>query len=95
MGIFIYSNNKTGRKKIDIEAIKDERNRNVTFNKRKQGLMKKAMELSILCNCEISLVIFNNENNLYEYCSTDPRFVLQKYFLFNLNKVLSSCSSTT
>jgi len=68
-----------GRKKIDISQIKDERNRHVTFNKRKAGLIKKAMELSILCNCEIALVIFNAENNLYEYCSTDPRFVLQKY----------------
>jgi len=41
--------------------------------------MKKAMELSILCNCQISLVIFNSENQLFEYCSTDPRFILQRY----------------
>ena len=64
-----------GRKKIAIQPIPDDRNRNVTFHKRKNGLIKKAMELSILCNCNISLVIFNNENQLYEYCSTDPRYV--------------------
>ncbi len=68
-----------GRKKITIEPIKDDRNRHVTFNKRKTGLIKKAMELSILCNCNISLVIFNAENNLFEYCSTDPRLILQRY----------------
>lgn len=68
-----------GRKKISIEPIKDDRNRHVTFNKRKTGLIKKAMELSILCNCNISLVIFNAENNLFEYCSTDPRLILQRY----------------
>eukprot|EP00761_Pharyngomonas_kirbyi_P008658 gb/GECH01008670.1/.p1 GENE.gb/GECH01008670.1/~~gb/GECH01008670.1/.p1 ORF type:complete len:102 (+),score=12.95 gb/GECH01008670.1/:1-306(+) len=68
-----------GRKKIPIEPIKDERNREVTFKKRKQGLIKKAMELSILCNCQISLVIFNSQNQLYEYCSADPRLILQHY----------------
>ena len=68
-----------GRKKITIKPITDERNRHVTFNKRKSGLIKKAMELSILCNCQISLVIFNAENQLFEYCSTDPRFILQRY----------------
>ncbi|KAF0971973.1 hypothetical protein FDP41_009669 [Naegleria fowleri] len=68
-----------GRKKIAIQPLTDERNRHVTFNKRKQGLVKKAMELSILCNCQISLVIFNSENQLFEYCSTDPRSILQRY----------------
>lgn len=68
-----------GRKKIQIQQIKDDRNRHVTFNKRKSGLIKKAMELSILCNCQISLVIFNSDNQLYEYCSTDPRMILQRY----------------
>ena len=30
----------------------------VTFNKRKFGVMKKAYELSVLCDCEIALIIF-------------------------------------
>lgn len=68
-----------GRKKITIEPITDERNRHVTFNKRKSGLIKKAMELSILCNCQISFLVFNAENQLFEYCSTDPRLILQQY----------------
>mmetsp|Transcript_12714 Transcript_12714/g.19117 ORF Transcript_12714/g.19117 Transcript_12714/m.19117 type:complete len:317 (+) Transcript_12714:250-1200(+) len=67
-----------GRKKIEIKPIEDERNRHVTFNKRKSGLVKKAMELSILCNSKISLIIFD-ENHLYEYCSDDPKNVLDEY----------------
>ena len=31
----------------------------MTFTKRKFGLMKKAYELSVLCDCEIALIIFN------------------------------------
>jgi hypothetical protein len=40
-----------GRKKIEIQRIADERNRQVTFAKRKFGLLKKAYELSVLCDC--------------------------------------------
>ncbi|CAD7702365.1 unnamed protein product [Ostreobium quekettii] len=58
-----------GRKKIRIEKIQDERARQVTFTKRKNGLMKKAMELSILCDCEIALVVFNSSGKLFEYSS--------------------------
>ena len=43
----------------------------VTFNKRKFGVMKKAYELSVLCDCEIALIIFSSSNKLYQYASTD------------------------
>lgn len=68
-----------GRKKIQIERIPDERNRQVTFTKRKFGLMKKAYELSILCDCEIAVVIFNSQNKLFQYASTDMDKILLKY----------------
>lgn len=68
-----------GRKKIQISRITDERNRQVTFTKRKFGLMKKAYELSVLCNCEIALIIFNNSNRLFQYASSDMDKVLLKY----------------
>uniref|UniRef100_A0A1I7X0L8 MADS-box domain-containing protein n=1 Tax=Heterorhabditis bacteriophora TaxID=37862 RepID=A0A1I7X0L8_HETBA len=56
-----------GRKKIQITRIQDERNRQVTFTKRKFGLMKKAYELSVLCDCEIALIVFNSTNKLFHY----------------------------
>jgi hypothetical protein len=63
-----------GRKKIQISRITDERNRQVTFNKRKFGVMKKAYELSVLCDCEIALIIFSSSNKLYQ--------VREGYFFF-------------
>ncbi|XP_072372348.1 myocyte enhancer factor 2cb isoform X7 [Scyliorhinus torazame] len=72
-----------GRKKIQITRIVDERNRQVTFTKRKFGLMKKAYELSVLCDCEIALIIFNSTNKLFQYASTDMDKVLLKYTEYN------------
>lgn len=37
------------------------------------------MELSILCDCEIALIIFNSNNNLYQYASNDIKATLAKY----------------
>ncbi|XP_043934332.1 myocyte-specific enhancer factor 2A isoform X7 [Protopterus annectens] len=78
-----YKKKKMGRKKIQITRIMDERNRQVTFTKRKFGLMKKAYELSVLCDCEIALIIFNSANKLFQYASTDMDKVLLKYTEYN------------
>ena len=51
----------------------------VTFTKRKFGLMKKAYELSVLCDCEIAVIIFNHADKLFQYASTDMDRVLLKY----------------
>ncbi len=74
---------RMGRKKIQISKITDERNRQVTFTKRKFGLMKKAYELSVLCDCEIALIIFNSSNKLFQYASTDMDKILLKYTEYN------------
>ena len=55
----------------------------VTFTKRKFGLMKKAYELSVLCDCEIALIIFTSNNKLYQYASSDMDKVLLKYTEYN------------
>lgn len=55
----------------------------VTFTKRKFGLMKKAYELSVLCDCEIALIIFTSGNKLYQYASSDMDKVLLKYTEYN------------
>ncbi|CAF3983790.1 unnamed protein product [Rotaria magnacalcarata] len=72
-----------GRKKINITRIIDERTRQVTFTKRKFGLMKKAYELSVLCGCEIALMIFNSNDRLFQYASSDMDKVLLKYADYN------------
>jgi len=67
-----------GRNKIKIERITNERNRHATFTKRKNGLFKKAMELSILCDCEIALLVYNSNEKVFQYCSNDLEEVLKK-----------------
>jgi SRF-type transcription factor (DNA-binding and dimerisation domain) len=75
-----------GRKKIKIAPIVDERNKTVfqnlsqaTFSKRKMGLMKKAHELSVLCDCQVGLIIFSPKDKLHEYSSHDMDQILLKY----------------
>ena len=57
-----------GRSKIKIEKIENDKARNIAFNKRKKGLLKKSMELSILCDVQIYLFIFQS-NFLTQYKS--------------------------
>eukprot|EP01119_Soliformovum_irregulare_P023457 TRINITY_DN8181_c0_g1_i4.p1 TRINITY_DN8181_c0_g1~~TRINITY_DN8181_c0_g1_i4.p1 ORF type:complete len:374 (+),score=63.82 TRINITY_DN8181_c0_g1_i4:85-1206(+) len=72
-----------GKKKITIEKITSERNRQATFTKRKNGLLKKAMELSILCDCEVALIIFGSNNKLFQYASSDMDKILLRYTDYN------------
>lgn len=62
-----------GRKKVSIEYIKNTKKRRVTFQGRKAGLVKKAMELSILCDAEIVLLIRNKDGDITQYSSSDPK----------------------
>jgi len=68
-----------GRKKVDIRPIPEGRKRQVTFMKRKTGLLKKAMELSILCQCDMAVVIFNHNGKLYDYGSTDIHKTVRRF----------------
>ncbi|KAK1247309.1 hypothetical protein MKX07_002218 [Trichoderma sp. CBMAI-0711] len=68
-----------GRRKIEIKAIADDRNRSVTFLKRKGGLFKKAHELSVLCSVDVAVFIFGNNKKLYEYSSKDMGQLITRY----------------
>lgn len=43
------------------------------------GLFKKAYELSVLCGCEIGMIIFSNNNKLFQYASTDMERLLLRF----------------
>ncbi|KAK8567584.1 hypothetical protein V6N13_105542 [Hibiscus sabdariffa] len=60
-----------GRRKVEIKRIEDKNSRQVTFSKRRSGLIKKARELSVLCDVEIALVVFSSRGRLYEFSSGD------------------------
>ena len=52
----------------------------MTFTKRKNGLYKKLMELSVLCNAKIGLVMFNESGKLFRYCSNgEMEDLLKRY----------------
>ena len=60
-----------GRKKIAIEPIKEKRLRYITFNKRKAGLLKKAAELSSLCEVKIFLSFEDVYGNVINFFSPE------------------------
>ncbi|KAL2559187.1 Developmental protein SEPALLATA 1 [Forsythia ovata] len=59
-----------GRGKVELKRIENKINRQVTFAKRRNGLLKKAYELSVLCDAEVALIIFSSRGKLYEFCSS-------------------------
>eukprot|EP00467_Chlorarachnion_reptans_P001647 CAMPEP_0114511874 /NCGR_PEP_ID=MMETSP0109-20121206/14649_1 /TAXON_ID=29199 /ORGANISM="Chlorarachnion reptans, Strain CCCM449" /LENGTH=560 /DNA_ID=CAMNT_0001691469 /DNA_START=214 /DNA_END=1896 /DNA_ORIENTATION=+ len=67
-----------GRKKIEIKALTSVKGRQVTFNKRRVGLMKKAMELSVLCGCEVGLVVLF-DRKMHVYASSPLEGILRRY----------------
>nr|BAH03320.1 MADS-box transcription factor [Habenaria radiata] len=70
-----------GRGKIEIKKIENPTNRQVTYSKRRAGIMKKASELTVLCDAELSLVMFSSTGKFSEYCSpsTDTKSVYDRY----------------
>nr|QDF44721.1 AG2 [Cymbidium goeringii]QDF44724.1 AG2 [Cymbidium faberi] len=70
---------KMGRGKIEIKRIENTTNRQVTFCKRRNGLLKKAYELSVLCDAEVALVIFSTRGRLYEYANNSVKATIEKY----------------
>ncbi|XP_068306208.1 MADS-box protein EJ2-like isoform X3 [Pyrus communis] len=69
-----------GRGKVELKRIENKSNRQVTFCKRRNGLLKKAFELSVLCDAEVGLIIFSGRGKLYEFSSSLSMMkTLEKY----------------
>ncbi|KAL9245598.1 hypothetical protein vseg_019229 [Gypsophila vaccaria] len=68
-----------GRGKMVIERIDNRTSRQVTFSKRRKGLLKKAKELSILCDAQVGVVIFSSTSKLYEYSSSSMKAMMDRY----------------
>ena len=60
-----------GRGRVELKRIENKINRQVTFSKRRAGLLKKAHEISVLCDAEVALIVFSTKGRLYEYSSND------------------------
>ncbi|KAL5743913.1 hypothetical protein ACOSQ2_027029 [Xanthoceras sorbifolium] len=68
-----------GRGKIEIKRIENLNSRQVTFSKRRNGLLKKAKELSVLCDAEVGVIIFSSTGKLYEFSSSSMQRIVSRY----------------
>ncbi|KAM0019798.1 putative transcription factor MADS-type1 family [Helianthus debilis subsp. tardiflorus] len=69
-----------GRGKVQLRRIESKINRQVTFSKRRGGLLKKAHEISVLCDAEVALIVFSNKGKLFEF-STDSWYPILSSFI--------------
>nr|ADM33821.1 flower buds specific protein AP3X [Silene latifolia]BAJ16179.1 flower buds-specific protein SlAP3X [Silene latifolia subsp. alba] len=67
-----------GRGKLEIKKIENKTNRQVTFSKRRNGIMKKAQELTVLCDAKVSLLMISSTHKLYHFLS--PGVSLKKMY---------------
>lgn len=67
-----------------IRRIDNSTSRQVTFSKRRSGLLKKAKELAILCDAEVGVLIFSSTGKLYDFASS------RCFFSCNLLAYISS-----
>ncbi|CAH2076894.1 unnamed protein product [Thlaspi arvense] len=68
-----------GRGKIAIKRIDNSTSRQVTFSKRRNGLLKKARELAILCDAEVGVIIFSSTGRLYDFSSSSMKSIIERY----------------
>ncbi|KAL4602675.1 hypothetical protein ACB092_10G071000 [Castanea dentata] len=67
------------RGKTQMKRIENAASRQVTFSKRRNGLLKKAFELSVLCDAEVALIIFSPRGKLYEFSSSCMSKTIERY----------------
>ncbi|CAF1701408.1 hypothetical protein YC2023_036916 [Brassica napus] len=68
-----------GRGRVEMKLIENKINRQVTFSKGRNGLMKNAYELSVLCDVEVALIVFSSCGKLYEFGSVGVERTIERY----------------
>ncbi|XP_009772098.1 agamous-like MADS-box protein AGL19 isoform X1 [Nicotiana tabacum] len=67
------------RGKTEMKRIENATSRQVTFSKRRSGILKKAFELSVLCDAEVALIVFSPKGRLYEFSSSSTNKTIERY----------------
>ncbi|XP_009774316.1 agamous-like MADS-box protein FUL-L isoform X3 [Nicotiana sylvestris] len=69
-----------GRGRVQLKRIENKISRQVTFSKRRSGLLKKANEISVLCDADVALIVFSTKGKLFEYSSeSSMESILERY----------------
>nr|ADA72021.1 MADS2 protein [Fargesia nitida] len=85
-----------GRGKVELKRIENKISRQVTFAKRRNGLLKKAYELSVLCDAEVALIIFSSRGRLFEFSTSSCMYkTLERYRSCNYNSSEASAPMET
>ncbi|KAG2283858.1 hypothetical protein Bca4012_052547 [Brassica carinata] len=69
-----------GRGRVQLRRIENKIRRQVTFSKRRTGLVKKAQEISVLCDADVALIVFSPKGKLFEYSAgSSMERILDRY----------------
>uniref|UniRef100_A0A0D9VNV3 MADS-box domain-containing protein n=2 Tax=Leersia perrieri TaxID=77586 RepID=A0A0D9VNV3_9ORYZ len=77
------------RGKTQMKRIENPTSRQVTFSKRRSGLLKKAFELSVLCDAEVALIVFSPRGKLYEFASASAQKTIERYRTYTKENISS------
>uniref|UniRef100_A0A0D9X1A0 Uncharacterized protein n=1 Tax=Leersia perrieri TaxID=77586 RepID=A0A0D9X1A0_9ORYZ len=76
-----------GRGPVQLRRIENKINRQVTFSKRRNGLLKKAHEISVLCDADVGLIVFSTKGKLYEFSShSSMEGILERYQRYSFDE---------
>ncbi|KAJ6805654.1 MADS-box transcription factor 26-like [Iris pallida] len=72
------------RGKVQMRRMENPVHRQITFCKRRAGLLKKAKELSVLCDAEVGVIIYSTHGKLYELATNNGNMqgLIERYMTF-------------
>ncbi|CAH1419640.1 unnamed protein product [Lactuca virosa] len=84
-----------GRGRVQLKRIENKISRQVTFSKRRTGLLKKAHEISVLCDADVALIVFSTKGKLFEYAThSSMETILERYERYSYAEKLLTAPET-
>ncbi|XP_076959823.1 agamous-like MADS-box protein FUL-L [Bidens hawaiensis] len=84
-----------GRGRVQLKRIENKISRQVTFSKRRTGLLKKAHEISVLCDADVALIVFSTKGKLFEYSTySSMESILERYERYSYAEKLLTAPET-